>query len=496
MSPTAPILLHLSPASFHSLLATFLSSLSSLARLDAFIKLTSHRTSSSSLSPNPTTEAFAEAVAHALQTYRRWCVTQEQAILHPSETTVISLLRLSHEVELRSTSLRKLVDAVETVSTANRHPCQTTTALLDYLLAEGDLAFEVGDAVGAGQLQDVFLRAVEPLWRLLGDWVRKGRLGTGAPNDFFVQRNTEMELDDPDFFWDGFEVWRCEGGEGEDGRRRSVPRMLEGIAGEVLGCGKVVHVLRTLAPDQEWLDDAMEWPSLAELLVGPTHEKASSGMAKNDSALDPTEVVRQALFASHVPILALVVRAAEPPSSTSFPPFSQSVKDAIAELCKPLFRVVHQKLHRVFLDDCQLQYHITAIQGVFLMRKGWEIGSFLGGLFEKVRCGFLFSERLLTGVNADGSRTRLVGLPAAQLDMGQSCRTGKLDGRDARPVPRRVGEELAKHASLRQRLFQLAGRVLGPFPASLHLSASTFAATSGRVDLTKSLCRKIGRAHV
>ena len=68
--------------------------------------------------------------------------------------------------------------------------------------------------MGAGQLQDVFLRAVEPLWRLLGDWVRKGRLGTGAPNDFFVQRNTEMELDDPDFFWDGFEVWRCEGGEG------------------------------------------------------------------------------------------------------------------------------------------------------------------------------------------------------------------------------------------------------------------------------------------
>lgn len=415
-------------------------------------------------------------------------MTQEQTILHPSKTTVISLLRLSNEVELRSISLLKLVQAVETISVPNRHPCEATTALLDYLLAEIDLAFEVGDTVGAGQLRDVFVRTAEPLWRLLGDWVRKGRLGTGAPNEFFVKRNTEIELDEPDFFRDGFEVWRGQEGElGEDGRRRSVPRMLEGVAGEVLGCGKVVHLLKTLAPDEEWLDYAVAWPSFAELLDGTTGEEVWSSKAEDLPLLDPTEIVRQALFASHIPTPAVIPPTDPPSPTTSLRPFSQSVKDAIAELCEPFFLIVHQKLHRVFLDDCQLQYHLTAIQGVFLMRKGWEIGSFLSGLFEKVRSGFWVSRVSLTRTGADGSRTHLVGLSAAQFDVGQSCRSGKLDGRDARSLSSRFGEELAKHASLRQRLFQLAGRVLGAFPAGLHFSVSKIAEVRTS-DLTKSSC--------
>lgn len=187
-----------------------------------------------------------------------------------------------------------------------------------------------------------------------------------------MTKNDEVEVDEPEFFKDGFRE--------EEG----VPRFLREVAKEALECGKAVHLLKTLAPGEEWFEEGSEWPTFAALASGRMNVVVGEEEQPVEVELDPMMIARQALL----PTLARSASAIEEPPPRRDPSaitsFSQSITEAIADLCTPLFQVVHYKLHRLICDNCRIEYHLTAIQGVFLMRKGWEVGSFLNGLFEKV----------------------------------------------------------------------------------------------------------------
>lgn len=377
VSPTAPTVVHLTPVAFHSLLRTFLAPLTSLQTLDSFLLKTLRRTTPSlPFSWSPTIEAFASAVASRLHTFRTWCATYERSILAPTGPTVISLLRLSHEVAQQAPTLDALVRALATFdhpTSMLQHPCEASAVLLDALQGEVELSYEVGDRSKADALTAVLVESVRPLWTLLGHWVLHGQLGSGGRNDFFVRRN-DVDVADPDFFASGHELWTREGGTGV-----VVPRMMSGVAEDALDCGRAVFLLKALALGEERLEDVVEWPTFAELL-GRAPVLTPTVVEQH---FDPASKVRQALFPARRPATELPSPLLTGTHSV-LRSFSQTLSDRVVETCEPLFRFFHFKLHRVFVDEAELEFHLEAIQGLFLMRRGWEVGSFLGSLFETV----------------------------------------------------------------------------------------------------------------
>ncbi|KAL8286180.1 hypothetical protein RQP46_004668 [Phenoliferia psychrophenolica] len=397
VSAAAPSVLHLTQATFHSLLSTFLPTLSSLSMLDSFLLKTLRRTSPSlPHSWSPTIEAFASAVSTSLLSFRTWCSTYESSILAPpTPTSLISLLRLSHDVSLLSPTLSALVRALATFDhplSMRQHPCLASSLLLNSLQSEVERAYEIGSFVRAEALQDVLCTTVRPLWTLLGDWVLRGHLGSGGGrNDFWVRRNEDVEgVGDPAFFRAGFELWSREGE-----MSWTVPRMMEAVAEDALECGKVVFLLRTLSPGGGGGGDLLaEWPPFAQLLGRHRPPPAPSPPT---SPLSPSETIHLALLS---PLLAPPPHFSPPSSSypTNIPPhsvlrsFSQTLSSRVEETCAPLFATFHERLHRVFYDDSRFEYHLEAIQGVFLMRKGFEIGTFLGSVFETMDRGLAWTD--------------------------------------------------------------------------------------------------------
>lgn len=369
-----------SPAAFDSLILSFVPSIIDLAFLRSFVSeiLNSETTS------DPTTEAFAHAIESQVALHQSWCVQQEIAILTGQTDRVISLLRLSTEVELRNRAIHILVLAAQSLGKANTSPSQATVAILDFLMDAVDAEYEAGQSETAEGLREVFVRTFEPQWKLLGTWMQKGR---SADDDiFFVFRRPDGEIEGLDILQGGFRLRGCDSEAGE-GEGKHTARVFEDLAEKILNCGTSVNLLSDIqrGTDDSGEGDSNTWPTFAQVLNPQTLQSSAiiSSTSSADSVSSAT-IVREALFATTVPkLLTTPPTLSLPPSA--FRSFSQIVSDSIKAICQPLFLVAHYRLHRVFMEECGLRYHLEAIHDVFLMRKGWEIGDFLEGLFEKVR---------------------------------------------------------------------------------------------------------------
>lgn len=197
--------------------------------------------------------------------------------------------------------------------------------------------------------------------------------------EFWIKRNEEVELEDGEFFREGFVLL----GADQDGNAgRSVPSYLEDFAEEVLECGKAVGLLKALLPGEDWVDGetGRKWPTLSNLVNG---ENSDAIAEQEDEKLDAASIARKAL-------LPLPTGRIPPSATLSLPTdLSTSFVDALAlstsTLLSPIFHTIHSELHRVVVEECRLLEHVRAIQGVYLMRKGWELGVWCGEVWEKVR---------------------------------------------------------------------------------------------------------------
>lgn len=271
--------------------------------------------------------------------------------------------------------------AAQSLVEANTSPSQATAILLDFLIDAVEFEYEVGQPETAEGLREVFVKTFEPQWKSLGNWMQRGRLEDESI--FFVSQRQDGEVEELDILRGGFAMRGR--ASPEEGGGKHTARVFEDLAEQILNCGASVNLLSDI---QRWTDDSgvgdsNTWPTFAQVInpqvPGPFAVITSTSSA---NSVPSASIVREALFATAPKLLP-----APPISSLPPPPFhsfSQIVADSIKAICQPLFLVAHYKLHRVFMEDCRLNYHLAAIHDVFLMRKGWEVGDFLEGLFEKV----------------------------------------------------------------------------------------------------------------
>ncbi|KAJ7940262.1 Spc98 family-domain-containing protein [Mycena leptocephala] len=398
---STPRLIHLSLTSQSSLISTLARTATVSQQLRSFVTFVFSSSSSQaraapSRTPRMTRtlEAFADAVDTELRTLDRWCAAREEAICRlrsggaPDGTKlVVSLLSTQKALQdAFENGLEVLLDIVRAITSYEyrryallpRTPAALSALLLDTLLEKVQVHRERGDGrVTADMLMRVFVVCAEPVWGMVGRWLRVGMgLGSGMgvgqgedlDDEFFIEGSglavglaglgLGLGLLDPEFWAEGY-VLRdgvVRGDEDDDGddasgrNARAIPSFLEHVAIPVLSSGKAVGLLRALGvpPAVDGPASLRHWRSFGALLAS----NAPSDISPNIQQL----------------------------SSVSVDTLSRLVYEELAPHCEATGAL----LGRMLVDECELLRHLASVEDLFLMRRGDAMSNFTDVLFAKM----------------------------------------------------------------------------------------------------------------
>jgi gamma-tubulin complex component 5 len=239
-----------------------------------------------------------------------------------------------------------------------------TANLLDILTQMVQDQLSMGDEVTSEVLMRVFARTAGPVWAMVGSWLKNGMpirdpsgqcdsYGSSSLDDEFFIEDNDMVLVDPDFWKEGYTLRdRLETGT----RARAVPVFLAHIAEHILSCGKTVGLLRVLdiplLHDDPSTTPPPTWPNFAALLA-----KESSSESESRS-------------------YALL--------SLSTDRLSQVVHDVSWPYCQ----ATGSRLTKALFEDFDALHHLSAIEDLYLMRRGDTMSHFADVLFAKVYSSF------------------------------------------------------------------------------------------------------------
>ncbi|CAA7258523.1 unnamed protein product [Cyclocybe aegerita] len=436
MTTSTPRLIHLSLASQESIISSLAETATIAQQLRRFACAVFSQSISRSNLPDSqyaqgkrpsttrTCEAFADAVDHTVRGFDAWCAAHEEAMCRASagieeEPLVVSLL--STEKAIRdeyATLFEVLLDIINkvfdvqpgedissifdnssstTAKSAKRQPAALTALLLDTLFANVQQHLERRDHVTGNGLMRVFVTTTEPVWDMVGRWLRDGMgysLGVGSggtaasgselEDEFFIESSgvgvgmMGLGLLDPEFWQEGYSLREgvAEGLGGEEDlsssalvtpmnvRRKAIPLFLEHVADLVLGTGKAVGLMRALdGPSSETTSakSFKDWGSFSDFInlgVNPSNAEDHDQGAINGFGSE-----------AHADLF-----------SVSIDTLSSLIYDGLLPHCQ----ATSTGLVRVLVDDCALWKHLGAIEDLFLMRKGDAMSHFVDVLFTKM----------------------------------------------------------------------------------------------------------------
>ncbi|SCZ97226.1 BZ3500_MvSof-1268-A1-R1_Chr4-2g07072 [Microbotryum saponariae] len=357
VSSRAPSLLHLSTQSLHSLLASFTPTLDLLKMIDRFLRSTILvRSITASPARSTSIDAFAYSVNDMIvRPFRKWCISLESDLLSPLESSTISLLGLANQVQDRQEPLLVITDLIRRITSfPSTSSSLVTSDLLDNLQERIDHYRALSARAIEVTLIEIWCATATPLWASLGAWIRFGRLvprRNEQTRHFFVSENEELDVADAGYYQEGYIV------------DQHVPRFLKGLAQAIVGCGKAKGLSKVIGAGIDEEAQVSEWPNLRDLV-----ERSQHG---------PMPDLQTTPFGN-----TNYDRASSAPPNLV--PFSQSLTLSIEQLCLPTFEQVHLTLHRTIIDECRLDQHLSAVQGVFLMRDGKLMDDFISDIFHKM----------------------------------------------------------------------------------------------------------------
>ncbi|KAF8204631.1 Spc98 family-domain-containing protein [Pholiota molesta] len=308
-----------------------------------------------------TCEAFADAIDEAVRGFDAWCAKREEAmcpIRDEYETSFEVLLDIVYRVfQLEPGQDITLFDQIK----QKRQPAALTALLLDTLFSNVQQHMERGDKVTSDALMRVFVRTAEPVWGMVGRWLKDGMglglgVGTGGKSgmadelddEFFIESSgvgigmMGMGLMDPEFWKEGYALREGVASYGDS----DSPEEL------VLETGKAVGLMRALG--QPPLDNAFsDWKSCGGN-VG--------------------------LF------------------SVSVDTLSRLIYDGLL----PHYQATGMRLVKVLIDDCGLWKHLAAIEDLFLMRKGDAMNGFRAIMGDFHFLNAAFADVIESNTNAGG----------------------------------------------------------------------------------------------
>ncbi|KDR84121.1 hypothetical protein GALMADRAFT_219953 [Galerina marginata CBS 339.88] len=407
-TPSTPRLIHLSLASQESIILSLARTATTVQNLRRFASAVVSRSISGKQSTRKATstrtcEAFADAIDEAIRAFDAWCAAREEAMCRAyagidEEPLIVSLLgterAIRDEYEDSFDVLLEIVQkAFQTKPGADfslfdevtqmRQPAALTALLLDTLFSSVQQHMERRDTVTSDALMRVFVRTAEPVWSMVGRWLKDGMgmglgVGTGGKygmadeldDEFFIESSgvgvgmIGLGLLDPEFWQEGYalregvlssgELAHVEGGSishGPTSIRRAIPLFLEHVAELVLSTGKAVGLMRALGGPL-FSNVFNDWKTFGSLIDNNLESLEMDGIRDRNSGL----------------------------FSVSVDTLSRLIYDGLLLHCQE----TGTRLVKVLVEDCTLWKHLEAIEDLFLMRKGDAMSHFIDVLFTKM----------------------------------------------------------------------------------------------------------------
>lgn len=409
MTKVTPSLRHLSLTSQASMLSSLAHSATTLQRLRRFVADVFEQTRSrytvqpqywgGKSQPTRTLEAFADAVDAEIRALDTWCAAREEAMCRAwggagvidanddMQPLVISLLGTEKDVqdafdgtfEVLLDVLKEVYPSSSTNAARARSAALLSTMLLDKLFEKAQRHLERQEKVTSEALMRVFVRTVEPIWAMIGKWLRDGMglgmgMGVGTSggaeeleDEFFIQGSglglgmMGMGLLDPEFWKEGYALRESvvfdEDGTTGERRRKTIPQILEHVAEPVLGAGKAVGLLRALGVPPSPSSAVSNWQTFGMLV----------GLSISSSSPPSAEQLNRAAEGNNL-------------FAVSIDTLSRLIYDRLLPQCD----VAGALLAQVLVDECALRTHLASIEDLFLMRRGDTISHFVDVLFAKM----------------------------------------------------------------------------------------------------------------
>ncbi|KAH9482299.1 Gamma-tubulin complex component 5 [Psilocybe cubensis] len=408
MTPKTPRLVHLTLASQESIITSLGNTATTVHNLRRFAaavfarSISGKQIATRKATATRTCEAFADAIDEVVRRFDSWCSAKEEAICTAyigmdEEPLIVSLLGTEREIrDQYEATFDVLLEVVRMVfqiqpgadfslfdqRTQTRQPATLTAFLLDTLFSNVQQHMERRDAVTSDKLMRVFIRTAEPVWGMVGRWLKDGMglgLGVGTSGrvdmadeldeEFFIESSgvgvgmMGLGLLDPEFWKEGYAlregaVFHGELGpvDNEQGQitsgRKAIPSFLEHVAELVLSTGKAVGLMRALGGPL-FSNVFNDWKTFADLVGSENH---------NQSDKDGVTEGHGGLFAVSVDTL------------------SRLIYDGLLPHCES----TASSLVKVLVDDCAVWKHLESIEDLFLMRRGDAMSHFIDTLFAKM----------------------------------------------------------------------------------------------------------------
>ncbi|KAG6820688.1 hypothetical protein H0H93_013206 [Arthromyces matolae] len=260
--------------------------------------------------------------------------------------------------------------------TRTRSAAAISADLLDRLFASVQTHLERQEHVTASALLRVFVHSAEPIWGMMGKWLRDGMglgvvIGSGDTSgvweldeEFFIESSglgmgmMGLGLLDPEYWKDGYALREgvaiLEGNREQavETKRKTIPLFLEHVAEPVLRAGKAVGLLRALGVPLTSIDAGSNWKTFRQLLDSSFEAEAGITCAEQQGGL--------------------------------FSVSTDSLSRMIYEHLLPQCEAAGEVLARVLVEDCALWKHLSSIEDLFLMRRGDAMSHFTDVLFTKM----------------------------------------------------------------------------------------------------------------
>ncbi|ODO09297.1 hypothetical protein I350_02897 [Cryptococcus amylolentus CBS 6273] len=346
-----PQVLMLTPGGLSGILNTFRQHATQASRIRLFIS----RSLMPGISENQvskTQQAFAEASRDIMEGFASWLADLETAFtkgvpkISGLPSTAATPLQLQRDLERLYASLLQHLSAFLPHS-------HSPTLLLNLMYTTITNLQQTNDTKHLPALRRLFLRSAEPSWRMIGRWLQHGMpvplaladpeqvaLSTLSLDDgerkldpeFFIERDRDVSWADEDFWECGFVV-------GDEGW----PAWIGDETGEMLlEAGKARGLLKTLSDSRD-MTMADQWLSFEDVLSLP------DGKASDEKNVD--------------------------------------ILEKIGEYLQPICELARLHLRRVLDEECGLELHLEAIEGVLFAKAVDVLHDWTDVLFQKVHQG-------------------------------------------------------------------------------------------------------------
>ncbi|WVQ73854.1 hypothetical protein IAR50_003435 [Cryptococcus sp. DSM 104548] len=345
--PSHPQVQMLTPAGLSGVLNTFRQHATKASQIRLFIsKSLMPRSSGRQISK--TQQAFAEASRDTTEGFASWLADLESGFtsgvsnISSLSSAAATPLQLQRELE------RLYGPLLQHISAFILHS-DPPTLLLNLMYTTISNLRQTNDTKHLPALYKLFCRSAEPSWRMTARWLRHGMpvpLALADPeqvtlstlslddgeqkldSEFFIERDRDVSWADEDFWECGFVV-------GDEGW----PAWIGDETGEmILEAGKAQGLLKTLSESR---DSTMtdEWSSLEDTL-------SSSAEYVDEKDLD--------------------------------------IRESIGDYLQPMCQLARLHLRRVLDEECGLELHLDAIEGVLFAKASDVLHDWTDGLFQKV----------------------------------------------------------------------------------------------------------------